>query len=157
VLRQILARSQPVPRRLSISTGVETPWRGRPTAQRGYWRESHGTGVIDYGVRVSAYGISQQWLRRPRKRGDAEAQEKARRAAQLAEAQRQWERQENIKKWWNLAFWACVGLLSVGGCITTPICQSQVRPQCKISPRPTSSHITNYRQGHPPPSIHNVI
>ena len=29
---------------------------------------AHGTGVIDYGVRVSAYGISQQWLRRPRKR-----------------------------------------------------------------------------------------
>jgi hypothetical protein len=26
------------------------------------------TGVIAYGVRVSAYGISHQWLRRPRKR-----------------------------------------------------------------------------------------
>jgi hypothetical protein len=28
----------------------------------------HGIGVIAYGVRVSAYGISHQWLRRPRKR-----------------------------------------------------------------------------------------
>jgi hypothetical protein len=26
------------------------------------------TGVIAYGVRVSAYGIARQWLRRPRKR-----------------------------------------------------------------------------------------
>jgi hypothetical protein len=26
------------------------------------------TGVIDYGVRVSAYGISHQWLHRPRHR-----------------------------------------------------------------------------------------